>query len=113
VTEDVCAVVITAPDADWLAAFVRSLVERRLCASGHLVSPIRSIYRWQDNVEDRAEAHATLHTRLSLVATIVQETNERHPYVVPGVMATPIVEANPAYRQWILDQTVQPAGDQP
>jgi periplasmic divalent cation tolerance protein len=39
---------------------------------------------------------------------IVQETNERHPYVLPGVVATPIVDANPAYRQWILDQTREP-----
>jgi periplasmic divalent cation tolerance protein len=39
-TDEVCAIVITAPDPDWLAEFVRNLVEQRLCASGHIVNPV-------------------------------------------------------------------------
>src|SRR4051812_48058793 len=103
--DDLCEVVITAPDADWLANFVRSLVEQRACASGHVLNPIRSIYRWQGNTEDRSEARVALHTRVSLVPTIIDQTNEKHPYVVPCVIATPITAANPTYRQWILDET--------
>jgi periplasmic divalent cation tolerance protein len=104
-SEDICEVIITAPDEHWLADFVRKLVEQRICASGHIVSPIRSIYRWQGKTEDRTEARVALHTRVNLVPTIVHQTNEQHPYVVPCVIATPIAAANPAYRQWILDET--------
>jgi len=61
-TEDFCEVVITAEDAEWLAGFTRSLVEDRLAASGHTISTIRSIYRWQGRIEDRSEAKVALHT---------------------------------------------------
>lgn len=112
-SDEVCEVVITAPDADWLVAFVRSLIEQRLCASGHIVNRIRSIYRWHGEIEDRPEAHVALHTRASLVPAITDQTNARHPYLVPCVVATTIVAANPAYRQWILDQTQEPTGEHP
>jgi periplasmic divalent cation tolerance protein len=111
--DEVCAVVITAPDADWLATLVRSLVEQRLCASGHIANTIRSIYRWQGEIEDRPEAHVTLHTRTNLVPAIVDQTNARHPCVVPCAAATPIVAANPAYRQWLLDETRESARERP
>jgi len=107
VTTDICQVVITAPDPSWLAAFVRTLVEDRLCASGH-VAAIRSIYRWQDVIEDRPEAHVALHTRTDLVPAIIDRTNRVHPYEVPCVVALPITDANPVYRQWILDVTRTP-----
>jgi periplasmic divalent cation tolerance protein len=110
VNEEVCEVVITAPDSDWLATFVHDLVGQRLCAAGHIVNPIRAIYRWQGEVEDRPEARVSLHTRLSLVPAIIDQTNEKHPYLVPCVIAAPIAIANPAYRQWILDETQDQPG---
>lgn len=103
-TEGVCQVVITAPDAAWLADFVRGLVEDRLCACGH-ITDIRAIYRWRGSTEDHPEAHVALHTRTVLVPAIVERTNRLHPYEVPCVAAVPIVAVNPAYRQWILDET--------
>jgi periplasmic divalent cation tolerance protein len=104
-TDDVCQVVITAPDAAWLANFVHGLVVDGLCASGHNITKIRSIYRWQGSIKDHNEAHVAIHTRTELVPAIVDRTNELHPYEVPCVVALPIIAANPAYRQWILDET--------
>jgi uncharacterized protein involved in tolerance to divalent cations len=59
---EVCEVVITAPDAEWLAGFTRRLVEDRLCASGHNIASIRSIYRWRGQIYDKSEARVALHT---------------------------------------------------
>ena len=38
---ELCEVVITAPDRDWLKDFSRKLVELRLPASAHNFAPIR------------------------------------------------------------------------
>lgn len=108
-TDDLCEVIITAPDADWLAEFTRGLVDAGLAASGHNISPIRSIYRWQGAIHDHAEARVALHTRRSLVSRIIAETNREHPYEVPGVIALPIFCGNPAYLQWIRDVTLAPS----
>lgn len=111
----VCQVVITAPDADWLVAFTRNLVEDRLIAAVHHAGEIRSIYRWHGEVFDRAEATAALHTRRALVSEIVRRVSREHPYEVPGVVATAIDDGNPAYLQWIIDETHAPTvvRDQP
>ena len=68
--EECCEVVITAADADWLAGFTRALVEDRLAACGHVLAPIRSLYRWDGVVHDDPEARVGLHTRRSLVSAV-------------------------------------------
>jgi periplasmic divalent cation tolerance protein len=104
---DCCEVIITAPDADWLANFTRALVDDRLAACGHNITPIRSIYRWQGHVHDDFESRVALHTRAELVPAIVERTNQDHPYDVPCVIATRITDGNPAYFRWIHDETTR------
>jgi len=108
VSEEICEVIITAPDAEWLANFAKDLVDRRLCAAAHNSAIIRSIYRWKGDVYDEREARVALHTRLSLVPSIVELTDTEHPYEVPCVVALPVVAGNPRYIQWVLDQTDGP-----
>jgi periplasmic divalent cation tolerance protein len=108
VDEECCEVVVTAGDADWLTGFTRTLVEERLAACGHLLDPIRSVYRWAGAVHDEPEARVALHTRRSLVPVIVARTAELHPYDVPCVLALPVVDGNPAYLRWIVAETRSP-----
>jgi periplasmic divalent cation tolerance protein len=103
--DEVCEVIITADNADWLADFTRKLVEDRLVACGQNIAPIRSIYRWEGTVQDETEARVALHTRSSLVPTIVERADRNHPYDVPCVIALPIIAGNPAYMAWVLAET--------
>lgn len=96
---------ITADDLDWLTEFTRALLTDRLCASGNIVESIRSLYWWEGRIFDRIEARVTLHTRRSLVPTIIERVKAEHSYVVPGVIATSIVEGNPEYLAWIESET--------
>lgn len=103
--DDVCEVIVTAPDADWLAAFTRELVEQHLAACGHTITPIRSIYRWQGRVHDEFEARVALHTRTNLVEAIARHADAKHPYDVACVAAVPIVDGSPDYLAWIRRET--------
>jgi periplasmic divalent cation tolerance protein len=103
-TEDICEVVITAPDEQWLAAFTRQLIMDRLAASGHHM-PIRTVYTWHGDVQDTTETRASIRTRVAHVQAIIDRVNAQHPYEVPSVFAIPIIAANPSYRDWILDAT--------
>lgn len=102
---ELCEVVMTAPDPEWLVEFTRQLVADGICSSGHNYMPVRSIYKWRGKVHDRTEGHVSLHTRKSLVPVIVQRAKEQHPYDVPGISSRPIEDGNPDYLQWIADQT--------
>lgn len=112
-TTDICEVVITAPDADWLANFTRRLVDDRIAACGHNIAAIRSIYRWNGSTHDEQEARVALHTRAALVPTIIERANREHPYEVPCVIAMPVTAGNPAYLQWVLDETDEPTPQHP
>jgi periplasmic divalent cation tolerance protein len=105
---DFCEVIITAEDPEWLADFTRALVADRLAACGQNISRIRSIYRWEGEIQDESEARVALHTRASLVPAIVKRANEDHPYDVPCVIALPITDGNPDYLAWISAETRDP-----
>jgi periplasmic divalent cation tolerance protein len=108
VDEECCEVVVTASDADWLAGFTRTLVEERLAACGHVIGPIRSVYRWQGAVHDEPEARVALHTRRSLVPAVIARTSELHPYDIPCVIAMSLTAGNPEYVDWIIQETREP-----
>jgi periplasmic divalent cation tolerance protein len=103
--EDCVEVVVTAEDADWLAAFTRALVEDRLVACGHTIPAVRAIYRWDGDVHDDPQVRVGLHTRASLVPEIVSRAEAEHPDDVPCVIALPITDGHPAYLRWIHDET--------
>jgi periplasmic divalent cation tolerance protein len=111
VTTDICEVIITAADPEWLLDFTRSLVRDRLAACGQHTLSIRSVYRWQGAIEDESEARVALHTRISLVPNIVERADRDHAYDVPCVIALPVIAGNPAYVQWVMDETIEAAAE--
>ncbi len=106
--DDLVEVVITAPDAAWLIGFTRRLVLERLAAAAHHHT-IRSVYTWNGTLNDTAETRAALHTRAELVPAIISRTRAEHAYQVPGIIAIPLVAANPDYAAWIRDNTATAA----
>jgi periplasmic divalent cation tolerance protein len=104
--EDLCEVIVTAPDGAWLEDLCRQLVSHRLASSAHVIHDVRSIYRWQGSVHETIEARAFLRSRTSLVEALTAYVVERHPYDVPNVTALPIIAGNPEYLDWIHAETI-------
>jgi len=111
-TDDLREVVITAPDPAWLADFTRGLIADHLCAGSHQIESIRVIYAWRGEVHDAREARVAVRTRITPVEAIIERVRAEHPYEVPGVVALPIIAANPDYARWIRDQTAHPGTGQ-
>ena len=89
-TDDLCEVIITAPDRDWLVDLCRQLVEARLASSAHVVHPVTSIYRWDGAVHEATEARAFLRSRSTLVDDDRRvRRSSGIPYEVPNVTAIP------------------------
>ncbi len=102
---EVCEVILTAPDPEWLVAFTHKLAADQLCAAAHNFAPIRSIYRWRGQIHDKTEARVALRTRRSLLPRILERLKQEHPYEVPSVVAVPIIDGNPDYIRFILEET--------
>ncbi|PSN13782.1 divalent-cation tolerance protein CutA [filamentous cyanobacterium CCT1] len=87
-------------EADRLA---RHLVDSRLAACVS-VFPVRSLYRWQGEVQSEAEWQLIVKTDLSQFEALSTAIAEHHSYEVPEVIALPIVAGLPAYLSWLQAQ---------
>jgi periplasmic divalent cation tolerance protein len=88
-------------DAERIAV---ELVERRLAGCVQIAGPIRSTYRWQGKVENADEWLCIAKTERGQLAAIEQLLATLHPYEVPELIATPIVDGGAAYLKWLAEQ---------
>ena len=107
---DVAALVVfsTFPDADTAARVARALVDEQLAACVNVVPTIRSIYRWEGEVCDEAEALAVVKTTAERYAALAARLAELHPYQVPEVIALPRVDGHPPDLAGLADQVARP-----
>lgn len=101
---ELAVVLVTAPNLDTAAHLTRTVVEERLAACGNLVSPVRSIYRWEGRMYDEAEVLVVLKTRLDAVEALRARVVELHPYACPEVVALAAAHVHPAYLAWVAGE---------
>jgi periplasmic divalent cation tolerance protein len=88
-------------DAEQIAA---ELVSRRLAGCVQVSGPITSTFRWQGKIETAEEWVCVIKTGRAQLDAIRAVFRELHPYEVPEMIATPIVEGSEAYLQWLEEQ---------
>ncbi len=96
-------VLVTAPSADKAAEIARALVEERLAACGNVVPGVRSIYRWQGQVCDDAEALLVLKVPAARFAALRDRVVALHPYELPEVLALPVADGLDRYLRWLAE----------
>ncbi len=99
-------VLITAPSAEVGHQIASALVESRLAACVNILSPVRSIYRWQGQVMDEQEVLLLVKTRASLVESqLIPAVRRLHPYETPEVIALTVTAGLPEYLAWLEAET--------
>jgi periplasmic divalent cation tolerance protein len=80
----------------------RSVVKKKLAACVNiLLSPVDSIYRWQDKVEVTHEYFLVVKTTAQRYAELEKEIVKVHSYDVPEIVALPISAGLPEYLDWL------------
>ena len=102
---DVCVILVTAPDEAVAERITRTLVEERLAACGNIVPRIRSIYRWDDAVQQDDEVLVILKTERARVELLRERVVALHPYDVPEVLVLPILGGHAPYLEWVARST--------
>lgn len=97
-------VYITAPTLQDAARLGRLLVEARLGACANIVPTIRSIYRWDGQIQDESEALLLVKTTAAAVDRLMQAVREAHPYKMPAISVVPLVRGNPDYMRWLAEE---------
>lgn len=102
-TLDHCEVRIPCGSREEATTIADALVEGRLAACAHL-SPIASVYEWNEVVEHDDEVLLTAVTRVERFDAIVATVRSLHSYELPAVTAVALAGSSD-YLAWINAQT--------
>jgi periplasmic divalent cation tolerance protein len=94
-------VLTTAADPDEAGRLAHTLVEERLIACATLIPSVRSIYRWQGEVEDSTETLLLLKTGAQQVAALEARLKTLHSYDTPEFLVLPVESGSHAYLEWL------------
>lgn len=100
-TEDVVVVLSTFPPNDSAAQIARTLVSEKLCACVNLLPGVRSLFEWDDVIEDQEEQLAIIKTTRARVPALLARLPELHPYEVPEALVLPVSGGLAPYLAWV------------
>ena len=108
INQDFMLVLSTFPDAAVAERIARALVAESLAACVNVVPGVRSIYVWNEAVQDTQEVLMIAKTTAARLAELRRRLVELHPYDVPEVVAVRLADGHDAYLRWIAAATRTP-----
>ena len=79
----------------------RTLVDERLAACVNILPTVRSVYWWDGEVQDDAEALLVIKTTALGFDALAERIDAEHPYDVPEIIEIPVGRGSEAYLQWV------------
>ncbi|WP_371501963.1 divalent-cation tolerance protein CutA [Kitasatospora sp. NBC_00374] len=86
-------------------ALAGAVVRARLAACAQLY-PVRSVYRWDGEVQGAAEWRIDFKTRAELFDRLAAFIGEQHDYDTPEILAVPVTTGSAAYLAWVERETM-------
>ena len=93
------------PDRETAEKLAEQLVAQRVAACINILSPCRSVYRWQGAVRHDEEHPMLIKTTSERYAALEKAIRAAHPYELPEIVAVPIERGLPAYLDWVGKET--------
>ncbi|MBC7241123.1 MAG: divalent-cation tolerance protein CutA [Anaerolineae bacterium] len=78
-----------------------TLVQEFLAACVNIVPRVRSVYRWQGQIEWAEEWMMVMKTRRSLAEALIRRLRQLHSYELPEAIVLPIDGGLAEYLDWI------------
>ncbi|HXG18870.1 MAG TPA: divalent-cation tolerance protein CutA [Methylomirabilota bacterium] len=103
-TDAIVIFVTTGSEAE-AETIAQALVESHLAACVNILSPIRSIYRWEGKIADDKEWLLLIKTHQDRFSAVEAQVKALHSYQTPEVIALPVVQGAEEYLQWLVAET--------
>jgi periplasmic divalent cation tolerance protein len=104
---DYIVILVTAGSEAEAETIAHALVEERFAACVNIISPMRSIYRWQEKIVDDREWLLVVKTQAERFSVVEARVKALHSYQVPEVVALPILAGAKDYLGWLLSETTK------
>ena len=98
-------VFVTCGSEEEALKIAHALVEERMAACVNLMSPIRSIYRWDGKIWDEKEWLLIIKTQTARFEDVEKKVKSLHSYSLPEIIALPITKGSSPYLRWLLEMT--------
>jgi periplasmic divalent cation tolerance protein len=102
-----CVVTTTVDSPEVAAQLADAVVRARAAACAQVSGPITSTYWWQGEVQTSTEWTVAFKSTRAAYPRILDLLLVRHPYDVPEIICTPIVDGSAAYLDWVLAETAR------
>ncbi|HET9257593.1 MAG TPA: divalent-cation tolerance protein CutA [Pseudonocardiaceae bacterium] len=97
--------ITTTDSAEAAEELGRGIVDTRLGACVQIVGPIRSLYRWDGDVQNDEEWQCWVKTSADRLDALTEYIKKNHSYDVPEIVALPIIGGSRDYLSWITNET--------
>jgi len=87
-------------EADKIAS---RLVKDKLIACANVIKDVKSIFSWDEKVQQANEVLLVMKSRKKCLPKIIKIIKKLHSYDVPEIIALPIVGGSAEYLDWIKD----------
>lgn len=95
----------TCPESHTAERIATALVQERLAACVNIVPGLRSVYRWEGQVEAVDEVLLVVKTSVEAWPALQARLRALHPYELPELLAVEPTFGLPEYLHWVADET--------
>ena len=107
---DKIVVLVTSGKREEAEQLANRLVELRLAACVSIIPNVASFYWWEGKVTRDDEFLLIIKTSRPRFEAVRKEVQRLHSYIVPEIIALPIVEGSEEYLNWI-DESLSKKGE--
>ena len=94
----------TVSSSDHGILIAKALIENHLAACVQIVENVTSVYTWKEKINTERELLLLIKSKSSLFSKIRDLLEEIHPYEIPEIIATPIIDGSVSYFGWLNEQ---------
>ncbi len=98
---------VTVPSDTLAQKIAEAVVSERLAACANIIPGMKSLYRWEGKIEQRAEAVLTFKTQEKLYPAVEARVKALHSDETPCIVALPLTAGNADFLQWIETETTK------
>jgi len=96
-------VITTVAEKEQARDLARTVLEQRLAGCVQ-ITPCTSLYHWKGTIEEDGEFVCVMKTRADLFPLLKEKILEIHPYTIPEILATPILDGHGNYLEWLNNE---------
>ncbi|MCE3233270.1 MAG: hypothetical protein K0R98_1527 [Rickettsiaceae bacterium] len=78
-----------------------ALVNENLVACANIIENMTSIYKWDGQIKQEAEAIIIAKTSDNLVASVIKRAKELHSYDCPAILSIKVDDGNKDFLKWV------------